>query len=101
MTLRAHLEFTDSKTADTAVTKFLDILIAENGFPGSGGWVARTLTPDPSATSRIIDFTAGGQDVADAISYAAEDAVAHFGTFEGTSVRWEQLPYADGSAGRR
>lgn len=92
ITLRAHLTFADAITAQKATEAFLDNLMAENGFHGSGGWAARTI-PAASASARIIDFTAGGEDVADAISYAAEDAFEHFEAYPGTSIRWEQLPY--------
>lgn len=93
VTLRAHLEFRDAQTARAAVTSFFDALMEENGFHGSGGWAATDVSPAKDSTERVIDFTAGGQDVADAISYAAEDAFEHFSAYEGTTVRWEQLPY--------
>lgn len=91
VTLRAHLSFQDGATANRAVSAFFNALMEENGFHGSGGWAAREVESTEPAT-RLIDFVAGGEDVADAISYAAEDAVEHFSRFD-ASVRWEQLPY--------
>ena len=93
VTLRAHLEFPDPATAKRAVAEFFDNLMAVHGFHGAGGWAAEEVTPAPGPTQRVIDFTAGGQDVADAIGYAAEDAVEHFSTFPGATVRWEHMPY--------
>ena len=93
VTLRAHLTFADAGTAQKATEAFFANLMAENGFHGSGGWAAKAI-PAASASAGILDVTAGGEDVADAISYAAEDAFEHFSAYPGASIRWEQLPYS-------
>ncbi|SDL59136.1 hypothetical protein SAMN04488535_0088 [Corynebacterium mycetoides] len=92
VTLRAHFTFSDAATARRAVASFFDALPERGGVHGSGGWSAHEVTGSATPTTRVIDFMAGGEDVADAIAYATEDAAAHFSRFDAT-VRWEQLPH--------
>ncbi|AWB83630.1 hypothetical protein [Corynebacterium liangguodongii] len=91
ITLRAHFRFASEDIAKRATREFFDALMREHGFHGAGGWAAELA--GSRQAERAIDFTAGGEDVADAIGYAAEDAVEHFSRYPGTTVSWEQQPY--------
>ncbi|WKD58063.1 hypothetical protein CAPI_07635 [Corynebacterium capitovis DSM 44611] len=93
VTLRGTFTFDDAATAKQAVAAFFADLEEANGFHGSGGWVACEAGNANSGRSRMIDFVAGGEDVADAVGYAADEAYEHFAAYDGATAEWEQRPY--------
>lgn len=74
--------------AGRAVRAWLDRLAAENdGFSGRGGWGARLH--ECLLDDAVVDLVSGGEDVADGIEDATDEAYAELQIFE---LEWVNLP---------
>lgn len=74
--------------AGRAAQAWMDELAAEHdGITGWGGWVARLRSV--SLDDAVLDLVSGGEDVADGIDCATEEAFEVLGDFD---LEWENLP---------
>ncbi|CAM3851014.1 hypothetical protein [Corynebacterium frankenforstense] len=82
--------------AAPAVEAWLGTLTPSGDAFVCGGWVARVIERHGSrgdAPGRVVvDLTSGGEDVADGIQDATEQAYAHLGEATDLGLTWEQLP---------
>lgn len=79
--------------AGQAAQAWMDELAAEHeGITGRGGWVARLRAA--SLDDAVVDLVSGGEDVADGIDWATEEAYEVLGRFD---LEWENLPRGTGS----
>lgn len=82
--------------AAPAVTAWLETLTPSGDAFVCGGWVARVIERHGvrgDAPGRVVlNLTSGGEDVADGIQDATEQAYAHLGEDTDLGLSWEQLP---------
>ncbi|WP_296136664.1 hypothetical protein [uncultured Tessaracoccus sp.] len=95
--LRCVVTDEDPGRAAEAVAAFLESLPAdEHGMRGRGGWAAV-----PVEGENAVDLVSGGEDVADGIEWAAEEAHAFFSRFGVGGLEWVQGPEgSDGGSAR-
>lgn len=97
-TLLLHLDGKTAEIARSSAARWLSTLAQDSaGIRGSGGWRADLYG---LAANRVtLALTSGGEDVADGISDAADNAFAQLGAIPGLTLIWEQLPRGRRSEG--
>ncbi|KTF04652.1 putative FMN-binding domain protein [Trueperella bernardiae] len=79
--------------ARAAAEEWLAGLPQDGGMPGRGGWAVKGGVVECEHAGAVgLDLVSAGEDVADGISAAAEDAFANLIASTDLGVRWEQLP---------
>ncbi|MBE6485153.1 MAG: hypothetical protein E7Z96_10410 [Actinomycetaceae bacterium] len=91
-TLRVVAHHQDPRIARAAILTFLNGLPTDdNGVRGRGGWAAYPVANRENA----LDLVSGGQDVADGIESAADDAFEALSAWPGLTLTWQQLRAGD------
>ncbi|MDY5403553.1 MAG: FMN-binding negative transcriptional regulator [Trueperella sp.] len=78
--------------ARVAADAWLAGLPSDGRMRGSGGWAVREARECPHSGAFVVELISAGEDVADGIEAAAEDAYANLIAGTDLGARWEQLP---------
>ena len=82
--------------AAPAVKAWLATLTPSGDAFVCGGWVARVVERQKARSGApgrvVVGLTSGGEDVADGIQDATEQAYAHLGEGTDLGLAWKQLP---------
>ncbi|WP_172191202.1 hypothetical protein [Actinomyces faecalis] len=96
-TLRATLHHPHAQELSQAFCQALPQDV--HGVAGAGGWAVYPQ-PHHSSDVAVLDLTAGGEDLADALQDAADRLYQAVRAADGLEIVWEQLPLTDGTASR-